>query len=363
MRFFEHQREARKQSQRLSAVFSLIVLAELLIANAFLALPFVVLPWLLGIYAPLGYFLPLYFFETVTFVVLLFILGGWWIELSRLRQGGVALAERIGAQRAQRLQNNRGNAQAQTREIQFSNIVEELALAARMRAPQAYVLPREMGINAFAAGWGERDSVVCITQGALDGLNRDEISGLVAHELSHIYEGDTRLNMRLAGMVLGLELVHNMGQDMMESGNALGLMLGPSVRLTGWLGWVAARAMKAAISREREFLADARAIQFTRSKEGLGGALRKVAWQQQQHGAGEAKVLHPAVQHMLLVGDELTQSRRLQTHPPIQERIRRIYGRSMPTLEVLADGEGEWQNPFAHSQPLPPPHEESYRAR
>ena len=361
MRFFEHQREARKQSRRLTWVFSFIVLLELLVANALLALPFIAIPWFMGLRAPLGSFLPGYFFETVTFVVLLFILGGWWIELSRLSQGGAALAERIGAQLAQRLQNNRGNTQAATREIQFSNIVEELALASRMSAPRAYVLPREMSINAFAAGWGARDSVVCITQGALEGLSREEVSGLVAHELSHIYEGDTRLNMRLAGMVLGLELVHNMGQDMMESGNAVGMLLGPSVRLTGWLGWTAARMMKAAISREREFLADARAIQFTRSKEGLGGALRKVAWQY-QNGEDAPKTLHPAVQHMLLVGDNLDLSRRLQTHPPIKERIRRIYGHSMPALELLANGEDGWQNPFAHSQPVPPPNEESYRA-
>jgi Zn-dependent protease with chaperone function len=285
-------------------------------------------------------------------------LGGWWLESSRLADGGHALAKRIGAQPAQRLENNRGVASSNADEIQFTNIVQEMALAANMRAPAAFVLPRDGSINAFAAGWDEHDSVICVTQGALDHLTRDELMGLVAHEFSHIYEGDTRLNMRLAGMVLGLELLHNLGVAMTEGTDdkldAPGMMLGSVLRGAGWLGWTAARMMKAAISREREFLADARAVQYTRQKDGLGATLRKVQWQQDKQGMGFSSI-HPAVQHMLLVGDWVEDSSTLlQTHPPIAERIKRIYGRTMPALNAdEGSAQAAWKNPFAASQPLP----------
>ena len=150
----------------------------------------------------------------------------------------------------------------------------------------------------------------------------------MAHEFSHIREGDIQLNMRLAGMVSGLEMIFNMGSAMCESGETGWSFLavpGFAIKATGSLGWLAGRVLKAAVSRQREFLADARAIQFTRSKDGLGGVLRKALG---QGGAGRA--LHPSVQHMLLLGSN--ENNWLATHPPIAERIRRIYGRPMSAL-------------------------------
>ena len=326
MRFFERQETARAQTLRLLVLFGLTVLALVLAVNAALAMT-----WRLVTPGFSGY--PAYFFTVNTTLTLLFVLGGWWLETSSLQGGGEKLARRAGAREAWP-----GSREA---EQKFCNIVQELAIASSMKAPEPMVLARVESINAFAAGWDEDDAVVAVTQGALDSLTRDELMGLVAHEFSHLREGDTRLNMRLAGMVFGLEMIFNLGGSMCETdedGNRSFLALpGFAIMVTGSLGWLAGRALKAAVSRQREFLADARAVQFTRSRDGLGGVLRKVAGQQAE-GITSQRSPHPAVHHMLLVNVALD-SRWFASHPPLAERIRRIYGRSMSSLSPNADSE------------------------
>lgn len=323
MRFFKEQEKARAQTLRLLLLFGVAVLALMLAINASLALAWrVISPGFSGF--------PAYFFSVNTSVTLLFVLGGWWLETSSLQGGGETLARQAGAREAW--------PSSREAEQRLCNIVSELAIAASMKVPQAMVLPRVNSINAFAAGWNEHDAVVTVTQGALDRLSRDELQGLLAHEFSHLREGDTRLNMRLAGMVYGLELVFSLGQRMCErddDGNRSFLAFpGFAIMTTGSLGWLAGRALKAAVARQREFLADARAVQFTRSREGLGGVLRKVAaeWASTGQDAGSmTHPLHPAVRHMLLVSAD-PQTRWFASHPPLAERIRRIYGRPMPAL-------------------------------
>ena len=202
MRFFERQETARAQTLRLLVLFGLSLLALVLAVNAALALTWrVVAPGFTGY--------PAYFFTVNTAMTLLFVLGGWWLETSALQGGGEKLARRAGAREAWP-----GSREA---EQKFCNIVQELALAASMKPPQAMVLPWAQSINAFAAGWDEGDAVVAVTEGALDSLTRDELMGLVAHEFSHLREGDTRLNMRLGGMVFGLEMIFNLGRSMCEA--------------------------------------------------------------------------------------------------------------------------------------------------
>ena len=321
MRFFERQETARAQTLRLLLLFALTLVALLLGVNGALALA-----WRLVTPGFSGY--PAYFFSVNTSVTLLFVLGGWWLETSALSSGGEALARRVGAREAWPA--------SREPEHKLCNIVDELAIAASMKPPLAMVLPRIDAINAFAAGWGEDDAVIAVTQGALDKLTRDELQGLVAHELSHLREGDTRLNMRLAGMVFGLEMIFNLGRSMCSAdanGQRSFLALpGFPILVSGSLGWLAGRALKAAISRQREFLADARAVQFTRSREGLGGVLRKVAGEEAQ-GMAPARSLHPAVQHMLLV-DASDRGRWFASHPPLAERILQIYGRPMGALST-----------------------------
>ncbi|MDR7096945.1 M48 family metalloprotease [Hydrogenophaga laconesensis] len=333
MRFFEFQRDARGQTRRLLVAFGLTVLLLLVAVNAALALAWG-LTW--GFWMPgEGLHLPRHFFAVNTGVTLLFVLGGWWVETSRLADGGgVRLAEQMGARPAQ----PSGNLDEQ----RFCNIVDEMAISSGMKRPQPMVLARDEGINAFAAGWDEDDAVVAVTQGVLRHLTREELQGLVAHEFSHIGEGDTRLNMRLVGMVFGLEMLFRMGQTLFEPDSRdrrmVAALIGLAIMAAGWLGWLAGHALQAAVSRQREYLADARAVQWTRSRDGLGGVLRKVL-SQQREGVVPRQV-GSMVQHMLLVANAGGRTEHwLDSHPPLSQRIRRIYGRDMGPLPLLREDE------------------------
>ena len=329
MKFWDYQQDARTETRRLLLAFALAVVVLVVAVHAALALAW----WLMALVLPVRLPFPAGFLTANVGVSLLLVLGGWWVETSNLRAGGVKLAQRIGAREARP-----GVSHAEQR---LCNIVDELCIAAHMARPQVMVLPKADAINAFAAGWDDADAVVAVTQGALDYLTREELQGMVAHELSHLHEGDTRLKMRLAGMVFGLELVYNFGDEMRERGG-LAWWFGSAVMLAGSAGWLTGRLLKAAVSRQREHLADARAVQWTRSKDGLGGVLRKVMTQRRQ-AESERRTLqehgglaHPAVQHMLLVEapDEGRFSHHLDSHPALDERVRRIYGRRMVPLPV-----------------------------
>lgn len=321
MRFFDRQDQARSETRRLLLAFALAVLLLLVAVHGAL-----VAAWLLlSLVAPGRLDFPTGFLAVNVGVSLLLVLGGWWIETSNLRAGGERLARRVGAREARPSISHA--------EQRLCNIVDELCIAANMPRPAPMVLARAESINAFAAGWEPRDSVVAVTQGALDLLTRDELAGLVAHELSHLHEGDTRLKMQLAGMVYGLEMVYGFGQTVRERGG-LAVLFGSAIMAAGFAGWLTGRLLKAAVSRQREFLADARAVQWTRSRDGLGGVLRKIMGQRRdapwldREGAG---MQHTAVQHMLLVdaGGKGTLAHWLDSHPTIAERVRRIYGRTM----------------------------------
>lgn len=329
MLIFESQREARGQTRQLLLVFALTVLLLVLAVNAALALAWG-LTW--SFWFP-GAGFPRHFFAVNTAVVLLFVLGGWWVETSRLASGGgQRLAEQMGARPAQ--------PSGDFDERRFCNIIDEMAISSGLKRPTAMVVARDQGINAFATGWDEDDAVVAVTRGALEYLTREELQGLVAHEFSHIREGDTRLNMRLIGMVFGLEMLYRMGQHLFEPDERgrrmAAAFLGLAIMAAGWLGWVAGHALQAAVSRQREYLADARAVQWTRSRDGLGGVLRKAMSERQADF--EPRQVGSTVQHMLLVGNEVGQvAHWLDSHPTLEQRIRRIYGRPMGALPLERD--------------------------
>ena len=325
---FESQREARGETRKLLLAFAFTVVLLVLAINAALALAWG-LTW--GFWRPVGDALPRYFFEVNTAVTLLFVLGGWWVETSQLASaGGQRLAERLGARLAQ--------PSGDFNEQRLANIVDEMSISAGMKRPTTMVLAREEGINAFATGWDEDDAVVAVTRGALDHLSRDELQGLVAHEFSHIREGDTRLNMRLIGMVFGLEMLYRMGQTMFEPDERdrrmVMALLGLAIMAAGWLGWLAGHALQAAVSRQREYLADGRAVQWTRNRDGLGGVLRKVLTQRQEGVI--SRQVGSAMQHLLLVSTESGKMAHwLDSHPTLEQRIRRIYGRSMGAMPLV----------------------------
>jgi len=335
VRFRRHQEAAQASTRRLVVLFVLVLLGLVLAVNGVLALAY-------RATMPLTAGYPALFFETNTGVVLLFVLGGCWFETLRLREGGAHVARLAGGRPA----NVSGHAPAERLERRFVNVVNEMALASRLAAPAAWVLPREDAINAFAAGWTNDDAVIAVTRGALERLTREELQGVVAHEFSHVVHGDTRLNMRLIGFVWGLQMVFGFGR-MLASADEDGrrkpsLLFGVALMAVGSLGWLAGRLLQAAVSRQREFLADASAVQYTRLVDGLGGALRKIADQHARHVDRLQAPQSAALGH-LVFSHSSRWTGWLSTHPPLRERLRRLYGRDLGPLPA---------------QPLAPPADE-----
>ena len=335
MRFFDHQATARSRSLRLTLAFWLVVALTVLIVYAA-----VVGAWLLIGHWPSN---PLVHWGVVA-VVLAMIFGGWWLETSAIAQGSARFARRMGARELQT-----ANSFAEQR---LANIASEMALSAQMRSPRVMLLTRVDEINAFALGLTPADWTVVVTQGALTHLTRRELQGLMAHECSHLKEGDTRLNMRLLGMVGGLGMVHGYGEWLChwsaETERAVFIpvwVFGQLVKAAGFAGWLGGRMLQAATSREREFLADARAVQWTRDVDGLGGVLRKVMTQQIGQTVNRANRMHfgpmgpQPMAHLLLVEwDENSRhwAERLASHPSLDERVTRLYGDTKDRLPLLA---------------------------
>lgn len=239
------------------------------------------------------------------------------------RDGGHAVARMVGG-----VPVERGTTDAAQRRL--VNVVEEMAIASGLPVPAVYVLPDEGGINAFAAGFTRDRAVVAVTRGALDALTRDELQGVVAHELSHVLNEDVRLNMRLVALIGGITVLALVGRLLVRGtgGGRRGRVGGrgrAAIALAGVCLWVAGsvgaffgRLIRAAVSRQREFLADAASVQFTRNPDGLAGALAKISLQ----GSALASTQAPEVSHLFFANG--LSSRWLATHPPIAERIRRI---------------------------------------
>lgn len=210
------------------------------------------------------------------------------------------------------------------------NVVEEMAIASGLPRPEVYVLEREAGINAFAAGRTPADAAVAVTRGALEQLDRAELQGVIAHELGHIVNGDTRLNQQLIGFSFGILVLSLVGRWLLRasrfqrrgrsSGAAAAVGLGIGLVIIGSLGLLASRLIKAGVSRERERLADASAVQFTRDAQGLASALKKIA----RFGSGLKAVETEEVAHMLLEHHGRAFRGWFATHPPLLERIRAL---------------------------------------
>jgi Zn-dependent protease with chaperone function len=214
-------------------------------------------------------------------------------------------------------------------ERKLLNVVEEMAIAAGVPVPQVYLLPEEKGINAFAAGHSTSDAVVTVTQGSIRLLSRDELQGVIGHEFSHILNGDMRLNLRLMGIIFGILCLAVVGRFLLytrsrssKDKNPLPL-LGLALILIGWIGVLFGRLIQAAVSRQREFLADASAVQFTRNPAGLAGALKKIgglSYGSKLEAPNAAEASH------MFFGNGMGQSfiHLMDTHPPLAERIQAI---------------------------------------
>jgi Zn-dependent protease with chaperone function len=236
--------------------------------------------------------------------------------------------------------------------------VEEMAIASGVRVPAVYVMDGEPGINAFAAGYDTSDSVVTVTRGTLESLNRDELQGVVAHEFSHILNGDMRLNIRMMGVLAGIVFIGSIGEFIMrsqrgggDSKGALPIFLGGlALLLIGWIGLFFARLIKAATSRQREFLADASSVQFTRNPDGIAGALDQIG--ASSSGALIATRHAEDLSHMFFAQALAMRLAGLfATHPPLEERIERVHARfdragyrkGRASAVAAAESEGESQ--------------------
>ena len=351
MRFRQHERTARQSTLHLLALFALVVVGLLLAVNLVLAAIY----WLTF---PFARGFPTLFFETNSALVLLFVLGGCWVETVRLSEGGAHVARLAGGREAQ----VSAGGDLGLLERRFANTVQEMAIASgHPGLPAGWVLPKDDAINAFAAGWGEKDAVIAVTRGALERLTRAELQGVVAHEFSHLVHGDTRLNMRLIGLVWGLQMIWGLGLSLWEPDErgrrGAGTLFGLGLMAVGSLGWAAGRLLQAAVSRQREFLADASAVKYTRVVDGLGGALRKIADQQLQNRAALQSAHAASLAHLLLSNRGASGGWRAlwHTHPPLAERLRRLYGREVLTLAApVLDVSGDEAEPLMRLAPAGP---------
>jgi Zn-dependent protease with chaperone function len=268
-------------------------------------------------------------------VLLVSLLTGGFIgaasltRMLQLREGGGYVARGVGGVRVER-------GTPDPRRRQLYNIVEEMALASGMPVPEVYVLEKDDSINAFAAGHTPANAAVAVTRGALLNLNRDQLQGVIGHEFSHILNGDMRLSIRLMSMVFGLMAVALAGRLLLRlasSGRgsrrdknvAPLLLLGAGIAVIGQIGFWAGRILQAWISRKRESLADASAVQFTRNPLGLRDALVRIAAQGTVPRTANSSM--EEIAHMLLVPGT---QRMLATHPPLAERVRELDAQVTP---------------------------------
>ncbi len=309
MDFFAGQERARRASRQLILLFALALVASA--GLVYLA----VLPAI----GREGWWQADIFLITVLSVGGTILIGSL-IRIAALTSGGGALvAQTLGGRRVERSTTH-------TDEKRLLNLVDEMAIASGVPVPQVFILDETEGINAFAAGNRPADAAIAVTRGALHILTRDELQGVIAHEFSHILNGDMQINLRLLGVLHGLFMLAGAGRLLLRNGGradrARGVLiaLGLALIVVGWLGVLAGRLIRAAVSRQREFLADASAVQFTRNPQGIASALRRIA----SHGSD---ITHPAaeeISHMLLDSGRI--NRWLATHPPLAERIRRLGG-------------------------------------
>lgn len=343
MNFFQHQDHARRQTRTLILLFALAVTAIVVAVNGALALAW---SW-----TTTGYVLgmrdyPRGFFVTNTLVTLALIAGGTLIEMFNLRDGGDAVARMAGGRLLP-------PSTTDLQERRLLNVVEEMALASGIACPRVYLLDRETAINAFAAGYNQDEAVVAVTRGMLARLTRDELQGVVAHEFSHILNGDMRLNIRLIGLLFGIQMIAGFGQHLIDfsthtwsardrndkgpSARLVLLATGVALLLIGYIGVFFGRLIKAAVSRQREFLADASAVQFTRNADGIGGALRKIGGLSRTMSLG-SRIEHPNAEQLshLFLGAPRPNllAGMFATHPPMEERLQRIYGRRVDMLDA-----------------------------
>ena len=328
MNFFEHQALARRNTRVMVVLFLFAVVAVVVAIDLLVAIIYMVASesdtatlrvvpqpvWLASSLITLG----------IIFVVSL-------VNVIKLAGGGAKVAQMMGARLVA------SNSQDRL-ERRLLNIVEEMSIASGVRLPQVYIMDGEKAINAFAAGWSVSGATVCVTRGTLERLSRDELQGVIGHEFSHILNGDMGLNIRMIGVLAGIVAIGSVGGFVMRNAfeaddfrAAIALFLvGLLVFAIGYTGLFFARLIKASVSRQREFLADASSVQFTRNPDGIAGALDLI----RASGAGTLIQGRYAedLSHMFFGQSvKMRFTALFATHPQIEERIRRVHPGFQPS--------------------------------
>lgn len=336
MDFFQHQERTRRQSRRLVFLFILAILAMVAVIDLVLLVGFGIVEQQGGTALSADGAVSNWGLLAGGSLATLSVIGlASLFKTLALRGGGGHVAAQLGGVRVD----------PDVREPlrrRLVNVVEEIALASGVPVPEVWVLEQESGINAFAAGYSPADAAVAVTRGALEHLDRNELQGVIAHEFSHILNGDMRLNIRLMGALFGILLLaiigrrillhsHVAGRSRNKEGAAI-MALALTLVVVGYIGLFFGRWIKSAVSRQREYLADASAVQFTREPEGIAGALKKIAVY------SDGSILEAdseEVGHMLFGAGRAASL--FATHPPLADRIRRIEPSFQPEdLKVLA---------------------------
>ncbi len=318
--FFERQDSARRYTRWLLAGFIAAILVVTLVIN-------LVVLW--GLAGDPAYVLmnEPWMVAGVSAIVVGTIMIACWRKSSQLRSGGAAVARALGGVQ---VESGDGDLARQ----RLLNVVEEMAIAARIRKPQVFVLPDEPGINAFAAGHSPDEAVVAVTQGALDKFDREQLQAVIGHEFSHILNGDMAINMRLTAWLFGLLVITDLAKRMMRgrSGKSAARLkiMALGVFAAGSVGLVAGKLLQAAVSRRREHLADASSVQFTRNPQALQSAF--VIMAAASSGTALQHEDSPDVAHMFFAGSDVSWASRFggswfATHPPLEERVRALDSR------------------------------------
>ncbi len=360
MDFFEYKADAKRNTTWLYLLFAVALLAIIVAVYAAATASLYLLAMSLREFSAPDTFFELQRFVVVSLLTATIILIGSWYKVHQLKKGGgIAVARMLGGRRLR--------ASDDPLERQLRNVVEEMAVASGVLTPAIFIM-EQRGINAFAAGYGQQDTAIAVTRGALEMLGRDELQGVIAHEFSHILHGDTLIKMRMMGLLHGITMISDFGilliagrhstkySTSQRATHPVMMLSGMLFFIVGLLGMLAADFIKAAMSRQREFLADASAVQFTRNPEGIGNALKVIGGYQ----AGSRLNL-PEVQQVshLFFGEALQvwwQSNWWATHPPLLTRIQRIDPRFKGRIPKIDEEQMRFRNQqHAASLFSPPP--------
>lgn len=324
MNFFESQDTAKRNTGKLIFLFALAVLSLIVITNL---LVMVILSFagtgMTSMAATTRFQFDPKLFLIIGAVVSLVVFFGSLYKISSLSGGGARVAEMMNG----RLLVSETTDPAERRVL---NVVEEMAIASGTPVPPVYLM-EESGINAFAAGYSPSDAIIAVTRGSIETLSRDQLQGVIAHEFSHILHGDMRINIRLIGVLHGIMILGIIGYHLLRGGaysrrskDSGGIVfLGLGLIVVGFVGTFFGNLIKAAVSRQREYLADASAVQFTRNPDGIGQALMQIARHQDRSYLKNPKSAE--ISHALFEEGQVSALSRLYaTHPPLEDRIRAV---------------------------------------